>query len=103
MSMKHVHITPHRLIAGGAMAALLCTAALGAEAAQSSGPVPDFSSNGVSWRLNCLKPDGDPCANNTHFLKVPGDAGPGPVLQHPDYPYVHNENKRMADTNNPIL
>jgi hypothetical protein len=65
--------------------------------------VPDFSSNGVVWRLDCRKPDGSECATNTEFLKVPGDTGPGPVMQHPKYPYEHNENKRMADTSNPIL
>ena len=69
----------------------------------SDGPIPDFSSQGVLWGLDCRKPDGTPCDANTAFLKVPGDDGPGPILQHPDYPYIHNENQRMADTNNPIL
>jgi hypothetical protein len=69
----------------------------------SSGSVPDFSSAGVLWGLDCQKPDGTACDTNTEFVKIPGDTGPGPVEQHPDYPYIHNENKRMADTNNPIL
>jgi hypothetical protein len=69
----------------------------------SSGPVPNFGSGVTLWGLHCRKPDGTDCDTNTEFVKIPGDDGPGPVLQHPDYPYIHNENKRMADTNNPIL
>jgi hypothetical protein len=104
------------LLAGGALVVVLAGVALyatregGTEAGTrtdgvwtSSGPIPDFSSKGLSWGLNCQKEDGTACDTNTEFVKVPGDAGPGPVLQHPDYPYIHNENKRMADTNNPIL
>lgn len=87
-------------IAGGA--ACLCTAAQ-AQSAASGAPIPDFSSNGVVWRLDCRNADGSPCPTNTEFLKVPGDTGPGPIRQHPEYPYEHNENRRMADTNNPIL
>jgi hypothetical protein len=45
---------------------------------------------------------GDPTA----FARVPGDTGPGPVLQHPDFPYNTESRqtaRRMADTSNPIL
>jgi hypothetical protein len=62
----------------------------------SSGPIPDFSSGGLTWRQD------NPGPSNTHFLKVPGDAGPGPIVQHPDYPLDELTN-RIADTSNPIL
>ena len=105
MSIKHKTIEPQVFAAIAIVAVLLCAVTPEARGAESTGrdPIPDFSSNGLSWRLNCLEADGSPCTNNTAFVKVPGDTGPGPVLQHPDYPYEHNENKRMADTDNPIL
>src|SRR5688500_15773050 len=64
----------------------------------STGPIPDFSSGGVSWDL-----DSPSDGTNSAFLKVPGDAGPGPILQHPDYPYDRVSTRRMADTSNPVL
>jgi hypothetical protein len=65
----------------------------------SSGPIPNFQSDGnVSWDL-----DSPSDGTNSAFLKVPGDTGPGPILQHPDFPYDRVNNRRMADTNNPIL
>ena len=105
MSTKHLNIARRSVAAGGIIAASFFAAALPALSADSAAhnTRPDFSSNGLSWRLDCRKADGSPCATNTEYLKVPGDPGPGPILQHPDYPYEHNENKRIADTNNPIL
>jgi len=64
----------------------------------STGPIPDLSPGGMAWDLDS---PGD--ETNSAFLKVPGDAGPGPILQHPDYPYDRVNTRRMADTNNPIL
>jgi hypothetical protein len=67
-------------------------------AAAASEVIPDLGSAGSSWDLSA--PDG---GTNSAFLKVPGDPGPGPVLQHPDFPYDRVTNRRMADTRNPIL
>ena len=105
MSIKHLNIARRSVAAGGIIAASFFAAALPALSADSAARNTrlDFSSNGFSWRLDCRQADGSPCATNTEYLKVPGDPGPGPILQHPDYPYEHNENKRIADTNNPIL
>lgn len=80
------------LVAGG----LTCASALAADDA--GGQIPDFSSGGINWDLD--NPFGD---SNSAFLKIPGDEGPGPVLQHPDYPYDGDLTRRMADTSNPIL
>ena len=63
----------------------------------STGPVPDFSTG--AWGL-------DNSPDPTQFARVPGDTGPGPVVQHPDFPYSNdsrNAARRMADTSNPIL
>jgi hypothetical protein len=63
----------------------------------STGPVPNFSIG--AWGL-------DNSPDPTQFAKVPGDTGPGPVVQHPDFPYTNdsrNASRRMADTSNPIL
>lgn len=80
------------VIAGGWISA-------GAAAAQdAAAPIPDFSSGGINWDLD--NPFGD---SNSAFLKIPGDEGPGPVLQHPDFPYDGDTTRRMADTSNPIL
>jgi hypothetical protein len=65
---------------------------------RSTGPLPDFSTGGRSWDLD--SPDD---GTNSAFLKVPGDTGPGPILQHPDYPYDRVSTRRMAHTANPIL
>ena len=52
----------------------------------SSGPVPDFSAG--AWGL-------DNSPDPTQFAKVPGDTGPGPVVQHPDFLYS-NESRDTA-------
>ena len=96
--MKDGYFAPRHLFVGGILAGVICTSALGAEAVQSSGPIPDFSSNEMSWDLD--HPYG---GISSAFLKVPDDTGPGPVLQHPDYPYDRVTTRRMADTSNPIL
>src|SRR5262245_31534720 len=66
-------------------------------AVTSTGPVPDFSFG--AWGL-------DNSPDPTQFAKVPGDTGPGPVVQHPDFLYSNESRdtaRRMADTSNPIL
>ena len=77
---------------------LISSAAMAADDAQPSASIPDLSSGGVSWDLD--NPFGD---SNSAFLKIPGDEGPGPVLQHPDFPYDGDTTRRMADITNPIL
>jgi hypothetical protein len=76
----------------------ICPKAVAAEDAPIDVPIPDLSSNGISWDLD--NPFGD---SNSAFLKIPGDPGPGPVLQHPDFPYDGETTRRMADTSNSIL
>jgi hypothetical protein len=75
---------------------LLCTAAhlqaASAAPANSSNAIPIFSPDGKAWVL----------ATGTAFLKVPGDPGPGPVVQR-GAAYKHDVVKRVAETNNPIL
>ena len=68
------------------------------DASQAEGPIPDFSSGDIGWDLD--SPEG---GTNSAFFKVPGDPGPGPILQHPDFPYDRVNTRRMADTSNPIL
>jgi hypothetical protein len=67
---------------------------------RSSGPVPDFSAAGTGWEIT--NPEG---GASTHFRKVPGDEGPGPVFQHPDHRtgVIGDDVNRIADWNNPIL
>ncbi len=79
-------------------AALISSPALAADDAPLPASIPDLSSGGISWDLD--NPFGD---SNSAFLRIPGDEGPGPVLQHPDFPYDGETTRRMADTTNPIL
>jgi len=79
-------------------AALVSSAVLSAEESQAPVGIPDLSTNGTSWDL-----DNPFEGTNSAFLKIPGDPGPGPVLQHPDFPYDGETTRRMADTSNPIL
>jgi hypothetical protein len=76
----------------------MSSSATAADDAPRPAPIPDLSSGGISWDLD--NPFGD---SNSAFLKIPGDEGPGPVLQHPDFPYDGETTRRMADTTNPIL
>jgi hypothetical protein len=85
-------------IPGGVACALIATAALAADGAPVNMGIPDLSSGGISWDLD--NPFYD---SNSAFLKIPGDPGPGPVVQHPDFPYDGDTTRRMADTSNPIL
>ena len=78
--------------------AVISMAPLAAGEAQESAAIPDLSTNATSWDL-----DNPFEGTNSAFLKIPGDAGPGPVLQHPDFPYDGETTRRMADTSNPIL
>jgi hypothetical protein len=64
--------------------------------AQTSGlndAVPDFSSGQKMWVL----------MNGTAYFRVPGDKGPGPVVDLPGHEYIADYNNRVADTSNPIL
>ncbi len=79
----------------GIAAGLLCAAAF--TPAFGAAPLPAF--NAGAWGL-------DTPSDPTQFSKVPGDTGPGPILQHPDYPYNNDSRRgtrRIADTSNPIL
>jgi len=40
--------------------------------------------------------------NGTAYFKMPGDTGPGPIMQR-GQEYKHDEVPRIADTSNPIL
>jgi hypothetical protein len=66
----------------------------------STGPIPDFSAAGTGWEIT--NPEG---GASTHFRKVPGDPGPGPVFQHPDYRtgVIGDDVNRIADWNHSIL
>jgi hypothetical protein len=94
------------LVGGACVAAFLGAAVVYAtrdttddlRAPVTTGPIPDLSPEGAAWDLD--SPSG---GTNSAFLKVVGDAGPGPILQHPDYPYDGETTRRMADTSNPIL
>ena len=103
--MNGLHTKAFRRAAAGAVAGLLGAAVTWALMAPSiaparaaaSGAIPDFSSGG--WGLDN---PGDPTA----YQRVPGDTGPGPVMQHPDFPYSTDSRedvRRMADTGNPVL
>jgi hypothetical protein len=77
------------------LVSLLCALSLGHEARAQSAPnaaIPDFSSNEMKWVL----------MNGTAYFKVPGDTGPGPIMQR-GREYKHDDTPRVAETNNPIL
>ncbi len=100
--MKKTRSIALERVASGIATSLLCAVALSpALGAESSGPIPDFMTG--AWGLDCRHADGTDCLSNSAFVRVPGDYGPGPVMQHPDYPYDGETTRRMADTNNPIL
>src|SRR6266446_5827610 len=69
-------------------------------AAKPSSAIPDFSSNGKTWVLS----------SGTAYLKVPGDTGPGPIMDK-NFPGAAFDQQRggaraqnrIADTSNPIL
>ena len=100
-------------IAAGLLCALgALSPVLAADAAGSRGPVPDFSSNGVSW-AGFVAPRTPSAAVartfNDYTLPV---SGPGPVTDDPAHPYINNENGRetnrqptyrVANLNNPNL
>ena len=93
---------PSRMLAGSILAGLLICAGgvwthSGAQPAAKPGTaIPDFSSNGRTWVL----------ASGTAFLKVPGDTGPGPIVdknrEQQEGGGARTQN-RLADTTNPIL
>ena len=91
-------IKPRNWIAEAIRAALLlcvglaCTA-LSAESGDPRNATPDFSSNKMTWVL----------MNGTAYFKVPGDTGPGPIVDMPGHEYIADYNTRVADTTNPIL
>jgi len=96
MPARTLRSAQHRILSVSMAVGLFCTAAFlfsapVAHAADSNGQIPNFM--GIAWQN----------LGGTAFKPVPGDTGPGPILQHPDYPYVNDQNKRIADTNNPIL
>ena len=94
-----------RVFSGSLLAGLLlCGVAIGANSATQSAPapnaIPDFSSKGRTWVLS----------SGTAFLKVPGDTGPGPIVDK-NFPGSAFDQQRggarsqnrIADTTNPIL
>ena len=101
MSRKYGFKSVIETLAVNLVVGLFCVTALppplGAEETHEA--IPNFSPPGVSWELDNPLSD----LTNSEFLPVPGDQGPGPVRQHPDYPYDGDINRRMADTSNPIL
>jgi len=86
-------LAPWRLFLGSIGAAsVLCSGAVWQELrAQPAGnsAIPDFS---PVWAL----------MNGTAYFRVPGDAGPGPIMQR-GKDYKHDDVPRVAETNNPIL
>ena len=95
MSTKKSRVAAH-LIAGTIGAGLLSAAVLWPVASAqsaSNNAIPDFMQNELGWRNR----------GGTHFHKIPGDPGPGPIVNHPDYVYEHGDVNRVADTSNPIL
>src|SRR4029077_18161818 len=100
MSMNASRMFSARILAG----LLLCRGAVIANLMAQSGPAPnatpDFSSNGRTWVLS----------SGTAFLKVPGDTGPGPIMDK-NFPGSAFDQQRggarsqnrIADTSNPIL
>ena len=93
--MKHGPISRRGALAGCLAAGLFGTALASAESAETD-TIPNFMPPNVQWEL-------DNPGDTTGFNKLPGDPGPGPIVQHPDYPYDRITNRRMADTTNPIL
>ncbi len=55
--------------------------------------IPDFGSGQKMWVLK----------NGTAFSRVPGDTGPGPIMDMPGHEYIPDHTNRVADTSNPIL
>jgi len=90
------------VLAGVALCAgTVWTDTLAQPAAKPASAIPDFSSNGRTWVL----------ASGTAFLKVPGDTGPGPIVDK-NFPGAAFDaqrgggartQNRIADTSNPIL
>ena len=97
MRVIQVKIQPWRFFLWG-VAGLLWSANGATLAQTDTSAIPDLSSGASSWDL-----DNPYEGTNSAFLKIPGDPGPGPVLQHPDFPYDGETTRRMADTSNPIL
>src|SRR5258706_15885037 len=102
MSMK-LRFALGRNFSGSFLAGLLlCGAVIGANSAASapSGATPDYTSNGRTWVLS----------SGTAFLRVPGDTGPGPIMDK-NFPGSAFDQQRggaraqnrIADTTNPIL
>src|ERR1700730_11272100 len=101
MSMN-ASVLPSRMLWASILAGLLLGGGgvwtdSGAQPAAKPGTaIPDFSSNGKTWVLS----------SGTAFLKVPGDTGPGPIVdKNRDQQQgggARREN-RIADTTNPIL
>jgi hypothetical protein len=99
MSRFALNRKPNDTLAGG-LIGLLCTAALLAATHAQSGakeetPIPDFSSNGVSW-----------LAQGVNFQSPA--SGPHQVTNDPAYPFKppgrgEARTWRIADLNNPIL
>src|SRR5258708_20426612 len=94
-------------------AGLLCTgAALAADTTKSSGPIPDFSSNGVSWAGFVAPPKPDAAVARTfNDFSLPA-RGLGPVTADPAHPYINNDlpretnrqpTYRVANLNTPTL
>src|SRR5437763_1226344 len=64
-----------------------------AQTGETSSRIPDFSSNRMMWVL----------MNGTAFFPVPGDHGPGPIVDMPGHEYIADYTNRVADTGNPVL
>jgi hypothetical protein len=94
----NARVTPRRLLSAKLGAVLvLCIGAVwpalhAQAAAEPNSAIPDFSSNKMTWVL----------MNGTAFFRVPGDTGPGPIMQR-GKEYKHDDVPRIAETNNPIL
>ena len=73
--------------------AAFCTIGGAAAKAQT---IPDFSSNGIGWRVA-----GN--VDNTGLAEVPEDPGNGFISHHPDWPYAQNVVNRVGDFTNPNL
>jgi hypothetical protein len=113
MSECLLKIIRNPLAAGGFLCALGALApALAANAAGPRGPVPDFSSNGVSWAgFVAPRIPSEAVARTFNDYSLPA-SGPGPVTDDPAHPYINNENARetnrqptyrVANLNNPNL
>lgn len=84
------------VVAAAALAAFSASEAAAADAVRKTAPL-DLSSNGIGWRQD------NPSGDNTGFMKVPGDTGPGPIMSHPDWPYKQNVVNRVGDFTHPAL